>query len=397
MDRTTAYAEAVVAGRIVAGELQRLACERHLRDLEHQGAADFPYVWSWETARDGVIAFAEKLTLTEGATARTLTLEPFQAFILGSLYGWLDRRGFRRFRLSYIEMARQNGKSMLNGVNCAYLGSFSGYHHGQLYTAATKLDQARIVLKEVEKFVTSDPDLAELYIPRMYKSEIECILTDSVIRALSQDTSRIDGFRPLFASIDEYHAHRTNQMYRLLEDGARDMPETLISIITTAGFDLASPCYELHLMAEQLLRGSFTREDMFTVIFSLDKDDDPFDPSNWIKAGPHACATPEGVARLQTLADTARATGGMELRNFLTKHCNLWVQMRDDQFVPDDAFRACGAGRWSSSFATALLSAPATSALTCPAAATLPPSIWNLRSPAADITGTATAIYRAAV
>nr|DAH99660.1 MAG TPA: Large Terminase [Caudoviricetes sp.] len=341
-DRATQYAEDVVAGRVVAGELQRLACKRHLDDLQRQDTPGFAYHWDWDTAENGVIGFAEKLTLSEGYNARPLELEPFQAFVLGSLYGWLDSRGFRRYRLSYIEMARQNGKSLLNGINAAYLGNFGGYFNGQLYTAATKLDQAKIVLKEVEKFISADPELAELYRPRMYKSEIECLLTDSTIRALSQDTSRIDGFRPLFASVDEYHAHKTNQMLKLLEDGGRDMAETLVSVITTAGFDLNGPCYELHRMAEQVLRGSTVRESMFCLIFTLDKDDDPWDSANWIKAGPHACATPEGVARLRETAEAARTTGGNDLRNFWTKHLNIWVQQRDDQFAVDEDIRACG-------------------------------------------------------
>ena len=112
-DRATQYAEDVVAGRVVAGELQRLACKRHLDDLQRQDTPGFAYHWDWATAENGVIGFAEKLTLSEGYNARPLELEPFQAFVLGSLYGWLDSRGYRRYRLSYIEMARQNGKSLL--------------------------------------------------------------------------------------------------------------------------------------------------------------------------------------------------------------------------------------------------------------------------------------------
>ena len=232
MDRATAYAESVVRGDVNAGELQILACKRHLNDLKRQNTEDFPYYYD-ENAANRIIELAETLYLAEGEKTR-LRLADFQCFLFGCLYGWKNEKGFRRFRLSYIEIARQQGKSLFNGVNATYIGNFTGYNYGQLYFAATKQDQAKSVFNEVKKFIEADHDLSELFDVKDYKSEIDCKLTHSTMRALSKDTKKIDGFRPIFASIDEYHAHDDNQMYKLLEGGTGKLDETLISIITTA-------------------------------------------------------------------------------------------------------------------------------------------------------------------
>lgn len=345
-DRCTAYAQMVVDGKSPrrVGELEILACKRHLEDLERQNTPEFPYYYDESKAQE-VIDFAEKLTIAEGGEPRPVKLHGFQDFIFGSLYGWRNAKGFRRFRLSYIEMARQNGKSFCNGINASYIGNFSGYNYGQLYLVATKQDQAKIVFDEVVKFINSDEDLGELFAVKDYKSEIECKLTNSKIRALSRDTKKIDGFRPLFGSVDEYHAHETNQMYKLLEGGTGNLDETLISIITTAGFNLNSPCYEMRQVAEQILRRSFYKETQFVAIFTMDKNDDIWDPLNWQKANPLTCCTQDGIDRMKDIAETAKLAGGNELRDFMTKRLNIWVQSADNQYIDVEKFLACGSDR----------------------------------------------------
>jgi len=350
-DRCTEYARAVVEGRVGrrVGELEVLAAQRHLRDLERQNTPEFPYYYDPEKAAD-IIEYAETLTIEEGFERKPVRQLGFQDFILGSLFGWRNADGYRRFRLSYIEVARQNGKSFLNGITGTYIGNFAGYRKGQLYLVATKQDQARVVYDSMKQFIEADPDLMELFDIKDYRSEIICKLTDCRIRALSRDTKRIDGFRPIFGSVDEYHAHETNQMYKLLEGGTGNLPETLISIITTAGFDLNSPCYEMHRIGEQILRGTFCKETQFVMIFSLDKDDDLWDPLNWAKANPLICATPEGIERMKDVAETARRAGGNELRDFLTKRLNIWVQGGENRFVSEEDVIRCKSKRTLANF-----------------------------------------------
>lgn len=211
MDRVTKYAKEIINGEIKAGDLTIKACERHLNDLERSGTEKFPYEFDVDKSNK-IIDFAETLVIGEGMEKKPMVLKGFQYFIFGSLHGWVHKdTGFRRFRNSYIQIGRQQGKSILNGVLGLFYGNFDGYNYGQIYTTAVKQQQARIVLNEMTKFIESDEDLEELFEVKDYKSEIICKLTNSTIKALGRDTKSIDGFRPLLGVIDEYMSHPTDR------------------------------------------------------------------------------------------------------------------------------------------------------------------------------------------
>lgn len=346
LDRVTAYALAVVNGETetAKGQTEILACQRHLRDLERQGTEAFPYVWDPDKALQ-LIEFAETLTLAEGEEPQPLLLKGFQDFIFGSWNGWLTLDGYRRFRTSYVQVARQNGKSLGNAVPTMYFGNFDGYQYPQVYCTATKELQARIVLKECFKFINADPELAGsqyedgLFTIKDYASRIICNLTRGEIRALGRDTKSIDGFRPYFASVDEYHLHKDNQMYKLLADGTKKLKQCLISVITTAGFELNSPCYELYQYCKNILLSVVDDETQFVFICELDKEDDIWDESNWPKANP--LWTPETLTSLRAEAVKAKQMQGEELRNFLTKSLNQWVQFADNQYMNMEHWANC--------------------------------------------------------
>ena len=115
-DRCTQYALEVVAGKIIAGDYVRLACQRHLDDLEKAKIAPYKYYFDVEKSEE-IINFGEELTIAEGEGDEKVTLYPFQCFILGSLNGWRTKeKGHRRFRTSYVQLGRQNGKSFINGI-----------------------------------------------------------------------------------------------------------------------------------------------------------------------------------------------------------------------------------------------------------------------------------------
>lgn len=337
----------VVEGRLPrrVGKSERLACERHLRDLERQGTPDFPYVWDLERAQE-LIDFAESLTLAEGEEPRPLELWGFQDFIFGSWHGWRTLAGYRRFRTSYVQVARQNGKSLGNAVPTLYYGNFDGYQYPQVYTTATKEAQARIVLKECFKFIEADTELGGseyeegLFTIKDYASKILCNVSRGEVRALGRDTKSIDGFRPYFGSVDEYHLHKDNQMYKLLVDGTKKLKQCLISVITTAGFDLNGPCYALYEYCKMILEGVHEDETQFVFICELDKDDDIWDENNWAKANP--LWTEETLNSLRADSIKAKVMQGEELRNFLTKSLNQWVQFADNQYMNMEHWKACG-------------------------------------------------------
>lgn len=344
-DRCTEHARAVVAGAPGHGELHRLACQRHLRDLSRQRTEEFPYYWDAE-ASEQVLAYAETLTIAEGAEPKPVRLTETQAFDIGCTFGWKKvANDKRRFRRRYKSMARQNGKTFENGILGTYIAGFSGYRHGKLFTVATKKRQARLAWEEMSKFVGIDPDLGELFRVKDYKSTIEATETHCTIEALSREAGLDDGFRSIFSSIDELHQHKDNKIYKAIYNGTRSLPETLVSMITTRGDQLNSFCKEMDDYAVKVLRGLTTAEDFFIDIYCLDPGDDIWDEANWIKANPFLCLDEERMETLRQDAQTARDMGGSELRDFLTKCLNMWVKNTDDQFIDPEAWKACGSDR----------------------------------------------------
>ena len=336
IDRVTEYAERVCAGEVPCGKLHMLACQRHLNDLKRQNTDEFPYYWDPDEAHR-VIDFAESLTIIEGFKKTRIKLLGSQAFDNGSTFGWFTRRGFRRFRRRYISMGRQNGKSLQNGICATYIAGFSGYHYGKLFTAATKKRQSKIAWEEVAKFVAADPNLAEFFEVKEYKSLITALNTNCTVEALSKESGVDDGFRPLYASVDELHQMKDNSVYKALWNGTRNLDETLISMITTRGFNIDSFAYEMDTYAINVLKGVATADDFFADIYALDDGDDPFDERNWIKSNPHIASSERGIENLRADAATARDMGGSDLRDFLTKAMNIWVTKTDDTFVaPED-------------------------------------------------------------
>lgn len=344
-DRVTEYAHRVVSGKVVAGELHILACKRHLNDLKRQKSEDFPYYYDPNKALE-IIDYAETLTIAEGDAPRPVKLLDSQAFDLGCTFGWFKTsNNKRRFRRRYKSVARQNGKTFENGIMGTYIAGFGGYNYGKLFTVATKKRQARLAWEEMSKFITVDPDLGEYFDIKDYKSTIEALNTFCTIEALSREAGLEDGFRSIYASIDEIHQHRDNKIYKALYNGTRALDETLVSMITTRGDNLNSFCKEMDDYAIKILRGLSSAEDFFVDIYCLDQDDDIWNPTNWAKANPFIASNAEKFEILKTDAQTAKDMGGSDLRDFLTKSLNMWVQNTDDQFILADKWQKCGSKR----------------------------------------------------
>lgn len=344
-DRVTEYAHRVVSGKVVAGELHILACKRHLNDLKRQKSEVFPYYYDPNKALE-IIEYAETLTIAEGDAPKPVKLLDSQVFDLGCTFGWFKTSSNkRRFRRRYKSVARQNGKTFENGIMGTYIAGFGGYNYGKLFTVATKKRQARLAWEEMSKFITIDPDLGEYFDIKDYKSTIEALNTFCTIEALSREAGLEDGFRSIYASIDEIHQHRDNKIYKALYNGTRALDETLVSMITTRGDNLNSFCKEMDDYAIKILRGLSSAEDFFVDIYCLDPDDDIWNPTNWAKANPFIASNAEKFEILKTDAQTAKDMGGSDLRDFLTKSLNMWVQNTDDQFILADKWQKCGSKR----------------------------------------------------
>nr|DAN51676.1 MAG TPA: Large Terminase [Caudoviricetes sp.] len=344
MDRTTEYAKLVVNKKKIAGRKEYLACERHLQDLKRK---NFDYKFNKELA-EKAINIINELVIGEGEEQQKLSTRGFQNFIIGSLFGWVKKKTKeRRFREAYIQVGRQNGKSILSGAMANQFATFSGYKLGRIFCAATKQEQANIVWDEIAKFIRSDNDLQEMYKITEHERTIKSFVTGNVIKSLGRDTKSADGFRSILAICDELHAHSNNQMYKLMLDGQINVDGALTLAITTAGFNLNGFCFEQYKFCEKVLEKVIDKESLFIFICEMDKDDDIWDYNNWAKSNPYLLFNSDNtinkdmVARLAEKAIEAKEKGGADLLNFMTKHLNYWVTNGVGGFVDLQKFKEC--------------------------------------------------------
>ena len=344
MDRTTEYAKLVVNKKKIAGRKEYLACERHLQDLKRK---NFDYKFNKELA-EKAINIINELVIGEGEEQQKLSTRGFQNFIIGSLFGWIKKKTKeRRFREAYIQVGRQNGKSILSGAMANQFATFSGYKLGRIFCAATKQEQANIVWDEIAKFIRSDNDLQEMYKITEHERTIKSFVTGNVIKSLGRDTKSADGFRSILAICDELHAHPNNQMYKLMLDGQINVDGALTLAITTAGFNLNGFCFEQYKFCEKVLEKVIDKESLFIFICEMDKDDDIWDYNNWAKSNPYLLFNSDNtinkdmVARLAEKAIEAKEKGGADLLNFMTKHLNYWVTNGVGGFVDLQKFKEC--------------------------------------------------------
>lgn len=285
LDETTAYARAVVANEIIACSWVKLACRRHLRDLEL--GAERGLVWNAPLAQWRISFYPKFLRHSKGEWARKpMELAPWQKFIVGSVFGWERADGTRRFRYVYQEVPRKNGKStMLAGVGLDMLVC-DGENGGEVYATATKRDQARIIFDEAKRMVASSPALADVVARLKLNLSVEG--TSSKFEPLSSDENTLDGLNPHCILIDELHKHRNRALLDVMDTavGARRQP--ILWIITTAGDDSPESVYAAeNEYATKVLQGVNDDDSLFAFIATIDKGDAWDDPVSWAKANPN--------------------------------------------------------------------------------------------------------------
>lgn len=340
-----AYGRDVIAGKIVVCKWVRKAVERHYRDLETGHLRGL--VFSDAHARH-VLAFFDFLRHSKDKWAGgAFELSPWQAFWLAILFGWLRADGTRRFRKAYWEVARKNGKStLLSGVGL-YLLIGDGIAGAEVYTAATKLDQAKIVHEEAKRMVMQSTALRKHL--RIVKNDILLPGTANTYKPLGADAGTHDGLNPHGAILDELHAHPSRALWDVIESASGSRSQPLMLAITTAGFNTEnSICIEQRNYVRRILEEAIDDDSYFGVIYTLDgydgqeadDKDDWADPANWIKANPNL-----GLSVFaDNLAESVRVAENEPLAqaNLKTKRFNIWVKAAH-LWMQMDRWKACGA------------------------------------------------------
>lgn len=339
------YAADVCDGTIPSSKYTIRACERALLNHSEEASDDFEFYFD-ANAVDHVCGFIEMMPhikSTEYAN-KLIDLQPWQCFIEAQVFGWKVkdgyRKGRRRFRKSYIEVGRGNGKSTLSSPNGIYMAVADGEGGAEVYSCATSKDQAIITFSDAQS-MARHPLTRELMNKlgvQVNAKSITRIMKSSKFVALSADSHTLDGLNIHMAIIDELHAHKTRALYDVIETGAGKRQNSLVWCITTAGSDRSGICYEQREYLLRVLNGSVEDDSMFGCIWTADDDDHWNDINTWKKANPNwgISVDPSYITNLAKKAATMPAA----INNFKTKHLNIWVNA-DNPWMNMEAWDRC--------------------------------------------------------
>lgn len=299
--RVDDYARAVLAGEIVAGPFVRLACERHFRD--RQRAVNEPAWYQFDVDRaDLVLNFFETVlklpdVLNEDGDPQPFLLAGWQAFVLGSLFGWVDVNGIRRFREGYIETGKGSGKSpMLAGVGLFGL-LMDGERAAEIYSAAADQEQAKVLFTDAIRIAKAsglDGDEGGITFSGIeHIWEIRHNESLSVFRTFSREGGQKSGPRPSMGLLDELHEHKTPDTSLKIRAGAKRRKQPMFLEITNSGYDRTSICWQRHEHSRKVVERVVEDDQLFAYVCALDDGDDPLeDESCWAKTNPTLGITP---------------------------------------------------------------------------------------------------------
>lgn len=326
------YATGVLEGEIVAGELVRLACERHLMDLDTAGERGLYFDCE---AANVICNFAGMLHHTQGPLAGTpMQLEPWQVFRHGSVFGWKHRdTGLRRFRETYHQVGKKNGKTTDTAVPMLFTQLFDGEAAPEGYCAATTRDQAGLLFKGLKRIIKRSPFLPQFM--DVYRHTIETEKTDGAISCLSRDGDSSDGINPSFLARDEMHRWTDRELAETIVESMIARSQPIDWVITTAGHDRKGLCGELRDYAESVLRGHVVDDSFFGFVAEPPADADPLDPIAWAMGNPNLnISKPESEVR--KAAEKAMVITG-RLPNFKRFHMNLWTEGAE-AWIPQESW-----------------------------------------------------------
>jgi phage terminase large subunit-like protein len=334
------YISDVLDNKIVTSKLVRLTCERHRRDLQDGHERNLKF-----EPRHGahVIEFIQRFCChSQGEWAgQPFVLAPWQQALLWILYGWRwADTGYRRFKFAYVELAKGNGKSMLASALGVYELIASNEPGAEVYSVATKKDQARIVFGEAERMVAASPDLKKRI--KSYRDSLFIPGTAAKFQPLSSDEDSLDGPRPQAIIADEIHAwsSKARKLWDVLANALGKRRSPIFLAITTAGSGEESLCRQQNRYSEKVLSGIHEDDSWFAWICGLDDDDDYLDESVWIKANPNLGVSVNvkelGEAINKAKGDPSSLNGVLRLR------LGMWVQA-SEAYIPMDDWNACNA------------------------------------------------------
>ncbi|MGY3419129.1 phage terminase large subunit-like protein [Bacillus mycoides] len=256
---------------------------------------------------------------------KPIDLELWQKAFLAATFGFVHKiDGTRKYRETFLVVARKNGKSTLSSGICLYLQVADGEGGSEVYAVATKEQQAKIVWSESKRMVKKSPALSKRI--KTLVKELTADFNDSVFKPVGSDSDTLDGLNVHGASLDEIHAWKDKNLYDVIVDGTSAREQPLILMITTAGTVRESVYDMKYDEAEMLLNGlddkdGYKDDRFLPVIYELDKREEWTDKTKWSKANP-GLGTIKKIDNLETKVNKAKANS-LLVSNLLTKDFNI--------------------------------------------------------------------------
>ncbi|WP_429501723.1 terminase large subunit [Paraburkholderia youngii] len=328
----------------MAGPHVRDACRRHIDDLV--GGAARGLYFDCAAATRALDFFVDVLQLNGGQfEGLPFELLPWQAFIVGSLFGWKRKDGTRRFREAFVEAGKGSGKSPLAAGIGLYMMVADGEARAEVYAAATRRDQAMVLFRDAVAMVRQSELLRERITTQGRDERCWNMghrKSASFFRPIASDDTGQSGPRPHCGLIDEIHEHKNATVINMLRAGKKGRRQPLIFMITNSGFDRASVCYEQHEYAIRIASGALQDDAYFSYVCAMDPTDEPFeDEACWVKANPSIGTT----IGLDYLREQIRITRGMPSLESTVRRLNFcqWVDA-DNPWISGPLFYACEVG-----------------------------------------------------
>lgn len=334
-DFVTEYAQKVVNGEILASNKNVKVCQRHLDDLNNK---DLPYTFHVDKANH-VIKFLEMLP--DPKTSKKMELAGFQKFIVGSLYGWQDEQGYKRFTKAYISMSRKNGKTIAVSGLALYemLMGDDPVNERLIGLSANSRDQAGIAYDmtyaQLSAIRRISPKMKQL--TKITPSAKEILNTNdrSKIKAVSNEAANLEGHQFSYAIIDEYHEAKDKKIYETLRRGQVLLHNPSLIIISTAGTNMNGPMYEEYQYIDKVLDGISPNENYFIFCAEQDNEDEVHDPETWIKSNPlmelpelKKLLTKNIQPEVRTALDSGSGMNGILIKNF-----NMWRAASEESYL----------------------------------------------------------------
>ncbi|MED0649764.1 terminase large subunit [Aeribacillus pallidus] len=326
---TTWYAEQVVKGKIIASKNVILACKRHLNDLKRAGTDEFPYVFDEELGHRP-IRFIEKFCRPSKGNYKQLILQPWQHFILGSLFGWVHKdTKLRRYKEGLIFVGRKNGKTtIISGVSL-YGVSKDGENGADIPLLANSMKQARLLFDEAKAMVKSSPKLRKHF--RTLRDAIHYDKTFSKIEPQASDSEKLDGLNTHIGVFDEIHEYKDYKLINVIKNSRGSRSQPLIIYITTAGYQLDGPLVDYYEQGVDTLNGVITDERTFYYLAELDDPSEFDQPEMWIKANPNLGVSIKLEDMIEDWEKAKRIPA--ERNDFITKRFNIFVKSDEQSFL----------------------------------------------------------------